>query len=231
MDMAGLPVGGNDFGGQVRPRIKSGRCKVTRRRWLLSVLAIGLMPWSQLPAQAQAPQAKRIRGTVESVSGDILTVKPFDGVPVAIQLAPNWSVTTVAPLKLEDIKPSSFVGVGAAGLDSRLVALQVMVFPESMRGTGEGHYPWAARPENSMTNANVEGTAAQANGRELTLTFKGNSLKMFVPPEAAIYALAIGEKAMVVPGAKVTVAATVGPDARMTAARVTVAINGADPPI
>jgi len=202
-----------------------------RRRWLLSVLAIGLMPLSQRPAQAQAPQAKRIRGTVESVNGDILTVKPFEGPSVAIQLAPTWSVTTVAPMKLEDIKANHFVGVGASGPDSRLVALQVVVFPESMRGTGEGHYPWAARPENSMTNANVEGTAVQASGRELTLTFKGNSLKMFVPPEAVIYALAVGEKSMVAPGAKVTVAATVGADTRMTAARVTVAINGADPPI
>jgi len=82
-----------------------------------------------------------------------------------------------------------------------------------------------------MTNANVEGTAVQASGRELTLTFKGNSLKMFVPPEAVIYALAVGEKPMVAPGAKVTVAAIVGADTRMTAARVTVAINGADPPI
>jgi hypothetical protein len=205
---------------------------MTSRRWLLCMLAVSPLPWSSLKALAQAPQLKRIRGVVDGINGDLLTVKPFDGAtPVAVKLAPDLRVSTVAPLKLEDIKPSSFVGVGASGPDSHLVAIQVVVFPEALRGTGEGHYPWAVRPENSMTNATVEGAATLANGRELTLTFKGTSLKMFVSPEATIYLLAVGEKSMLIPGAKVLITAIPGSDSSMTANRITVAIDGANPPI
>jgi len=200
-----------------------------RRRCLQAMLMLALSP---LPAFAQAPQVKRIRGTVQSVNGDMVTVQPTDGAPVEVKLAPNLRVSTMAPLKLGDIKPNDFVGIGASGPADHLVAIQVVVFPESLRGAGEGHYPWSVQPENSMTNANVTGVVAtQAGGRELTLSFKGNSLKISVPPDAAIYRLAIGDRSALVPGAKVSIAASMDGDAVLSASRVTVAIEGANLPI
>ena len=98
-----------------------------RRHCLQAMLILVLSP---LRAFAQAPQAKRIRGTVQSVGNDTVTVKPTDGAPVAVKLAPNWSVSTVAPLKLDEIKPNDFVGIGASGPVDHLVAIQVVVFPE-----------------------------------------------------------------------------------------------------
>jgi hypothetical protein len=191
-----------------------------------------MLALSPLRAFAQAPQVKRIRGTVQSVSGDMVTVQTTDGTPVAVKLAPNWSISTIAPLKLDEIKPNDFVGIGASGPIDHLVAIQVVVFPESLRGAGEGHYPWSAQPENSMTNANVAGVVAtQAGGRELTLSFKGNSLKISVPPDAPIYRLGTGDRSALVPGAKVVIAATMAGDAVLSASRVTVAIEGANLPI
>jgi hypothetical protein len=199
-----------------------------RRR--VALAAALLVPMLSFSALAQSPPTKRFRGTVSAIDGDTLTLKPFEGAAVTIKLAPNWAVGSVSPYKLTDIKPNDFVGVGASGPDSHLVATQVVVFPEAMRGTGEGHYPWAAQPGNSMTNANVEGATVASSGRELTLAYKGGTVKAFVPPELPILLIGPGDKSMVKPGAKVQVTATVGSDEGLSSNRVTVAINGAEPP-
>jgi hypothetical protein len=203
---------------------------MTRRRAILASATAMMLALPILPAHAQAPPPQRIRGTLRSLSGGVATVQPLQGEAVAVKLAPNWSVATLAPAHLEDIKPNDFIGVGASGPDSHLVAIQVVVFPEALRGTGEGHYPWASHPGNSMTNANVEGVATRADGRALTLRFKGRSLAITVPADATIYRLAAGNKALLVPGAQVQVVATAGSDGMLAASRVTVPIDGASLP-
>ena len=163
-----------------------------RRYRLVCPATACLLAFLAFPTSAQAPAVKRLSGTVASIAADVVTIAPAGGAPVEVKLAPDWSVSTLAPIKLADIVPGSFVGVGASGPDSHLVATQVVVFPEALRGAGEGHYPWVAHPGNSMTNANVEGTAVQADGRELTLSYKGGSVKALVPDGSP--ATAIGER-------------------------------------
>lgn len=201
-----------------------------RRRAIMASATALMLALPILPVLAQAPRPQRIRGTLRSLSGDVATVQPPQGEAVAVKLAPNRSVVTIEPAHIEDIKPNEFIGVGASGPESHLVAIQVVVFPEALRGTGEGHYPWASHPGNSMTNANVEGIATAAGGRELTLGFKGRSRSITLPDNAAIYRLATGDKALLVPGAQVQIFATAGADGTLAASRVTVPINGAGLP-
>ena len=125
--------------------------KVTR-------LLIGLLVLAgfALPAMAQPAKTQRIRGTVTAVSDTSITVKSRDGTDLKIALDPDWSVLAVLPLSLADIKTGSYVGIAALpqpGGEEK--ALEVLVFPEAARGSGEGHYPWDLMPQSTMTNATV----------------------------------------------------------------------------
>ncbi len=107
-------------------------------------------------ASAQAPQV-RVRGSVESISGQMLTVKARDGADVKIKLADNAPVRTVTKASLGDIKPGSFIGITAMPQpDGTQKAVEIHIFPEAMRGAGEGHRPWDLMPNSTMTNATVD---------------------------------------------------------------------------
>src|SRR5690348_5228126 len=101
-------------------------------------------------AWAQTPE--RVRGSVESLRGNVLAVKSRDGKDVRIALAPNWRVAAVTPTSMDQIKSGTFIGAAADGPEDNLRAIEVVVFPESMRGTAEGHYSWDLSPGSSMTN-------------------------------------------------------------------------------
>jgi len=180
--------------------------------------------WAQTPV--------RVRGAVETLDGNTLTVKSRDGGDVKIKLADNYAVAAVVPTDLASIKPGSFIGTAAMkGADGKLVALEVLVFPEAMRGTGEGHYPWDLQPESTMTNATVSTLADSPKGREMTLTFKGESNKVIVPAGVPIVTFQPGDKAMLKPGAKVFVGTQKQADGSLTAARVNVGKDGLTPPM
>ena len=181
-------------------------------------------------ALAQTPV--RVRGAVEALNGNVLTVKSRDGGDVAIKLADNYAVASVVPTALAAIKPGSFIGTAAmTQSDGRLVALEVLVFPEAMRGVGDGHYPWDLQPESTMTNATVATLADTPNGREMSLTFKGGTNTVTVPKGVPVVTFEPGDKSMLKPGAKIFAVTQKQPDGSLTAARVNVGKNGLTPPM
>jgi hypothetical protein len=145
-------------------------------------------------------------------------------------LAPNWSAIAVVPSDLSAMTPGSFIGTAANGPDDNLVAREVVVFPPAMKGTGEGHYPWDLGPQSTMTNATVDAEVTQANGRELTLSYKGGQSKVTVPPDVPVVTFGPGDRTMVKPGARVFIPAKMENGA-LSATRVLVGKDGLMPPM
>jgi hypothetical protein len=202
-----------------------------RKGWtMLAVLAAVLATAGLAPAQQ--PQTVRVRATIDKVDGATLMVTSREEQKLAIHLADNVVVSAVVKAALSDIKPGSFVGVAAARMpDGTLRAVEVLIFPEAMRGTGEGHRPWDLMPESTMTNATVAETVTRADGPVLTLKYKDGEQKIFVPPEAPIVTFAPGERSELKPGAKIFIsAAQRQADGTLHAARVSVG-RGIDPPM
>ena len=185
------------------------------------------------PVLADSPA--RTRGTVEKIDGNTLTVKPRDGgASVAIKLADTWAAGGVVKASMTDIKPGVFVGVASiptAGSVDDLEALELVVFPEAMRGSNEGHYAWDLQPKSMMTNANVTSKVEGVKGQTLTLSYNGGERKVTLPPETPIVTFAPATKDDVKPGAAVFVPATKKDDGTLTASRVLVGKDGVVPPM
>lgn len=204
------------------------------RRFLLLGLTATLLAGAALPALAQSTPTgtpTRIRGTVEALDGSTLVVKSREGETLRIALAPGYAVSAVIPAELSAIKPGAYIGTAAVGPKDKLRALEVLIFPEAMRGAGEGHYPWDLAPESTMTNAAIEAEAAGADGRQLTLVAKGERLVVTVPPDAPVVTFEPGTPAMLTPGAKVFIGAQRAADGALSAARVAVGKDGLTPPM
>jgi hypothetical protein len=174
------------------------------RRQFLHLLAAA----AAAPGLATAQQAKtvRLRGTIEALSDSKLTLLERSGQRMELALAPNWTVTEVFPVNLEDVKAGSFVGVGGLPQpDGRQKAIAVLLFPENMRGTGEGHYPFDFLPQSTMTNATVADVAKSPSGERLELRYKDGQKTIIVPPEAPVVSLRPGDRGMVQAGQRVAV--------------------------
>jgi hypothetical protein len=162
---------------------------------------------------ALAQDTVRVRGTIERIDGSTYVVKARDGAELKVTLADNPQIAGVVKASLSEIKQGSFVGVTAMPqADGSQRALEVHIFPEAMRGTGEGHYPWDLRPQSTMTNANVEQVVTAVDGQTLTLKYKDGEKKIFVPANTPIVVYVQGDKSDLKPGAKVFIAATKQPD-------------------
>jgi hypothetical protein len=182
-------------------------------------------------AVAQTPPT-RIRGTIDAVDGQTLTVATREGPKVSIALPEKFGLASVKKVELSAIAPGTFIGTAAKpGADGQLEALEVVVFPESMRGTGEGHYDWDLAPGTSMTNANVDAAVQSKSGRELTLSYKGGSVKVTVPPDVPVVTTAPAERADLKPGAPVFVVAKHAEDGSLSAAFIAVGKDGVAPPM
>ncbi len=132
---------------------------------------------------AWAQDTVRVRGTIDRVDGDTYVVKARDGAELKLKLAPNASVVSLVQASLADIKQGSYVGVAGMPLpDGSQKALEVHIFPEAMRGVGDGHRGWDLQPSSTMTNGNVEQTSASSDGQVLTLKYKDGEKKIVVPP-------------------------------------------------
>ena len=146
------------------------------------VLAAGVAVFlAGAPAMAQSGDPVRVRGAVASLEGSTLVVHSREGADVTIHLADDWAVTGVVKASMADIKPGAFIG--AASLpqtDSSQRALEVLVFPEGMRGFGEGHYPWDLKPASMMTNATVANAVDSVDGRSITVSYKGGEKKITI---------------------------------------------------
>ena len=183
-------------------------------------------------AQTPAGKLSRIRGEIVSLNGDVLTVHRRSGDTVTIDVKPAVSVSAVKLMQLADIKPGSFVGTTTiTGTDGKLTATEVHVFPESARGTGEGHYAWDLGPNSSMTNANVDTVVQGTSGRNLTLSYKGGSNEVTVPANVPVVTFTPAARADLTAGKKVYVVATAASQGAFIAQRVVVEKDGVAPPM
>jgi hypothetical protein len=183
-------------------------------------------------ALAQNAPPVRIRGTVESIDGQDLTVKSREGSSVKIKLAPDYAVTAVVKAQMTDVSVGKYVGIAAMPqANDPEKALEVLVFPESGRGSGEGHYAWDLTPGSMMTNATIAMADDQADGRALTLKYKDGENRITVPKDVPIVTFVPGDRALITPGAGIMVPAVKQPDGSMTASRVVVGKDGVKPPM
>jgi hypothetical protein len=199
------------------------------------LLAGALIALLILPAGAQqAPQGTptRIRGTVEKLDGQALTVKSREGQTVTIALADNVAVAYLVKKNVGDIKPGDYIAsTGIKGTDGKLHAIEVRIFPESLRGVGEGQYPWDLTPDSVMTNATV-GTITQApQGNVIKVSYKSIESEYTVDPTTPILANATGDRSLLVPGAAVFVLASKLDDGKLTSTRLYVEKDGIKPPM
>ena len=188
-------------------------------------------------ARAQVPQGKplTIRGKIAAVEKGALKVTTSAG-DVLVKFADDVRVGAVEAAKLSDIGAGSYVGATAVKQpDGTLKALEVHIFPESSRGTGEGHRPWDLQPGSTMTNANVDKIEAFAvekvQGQLLTLKYKDGEQKIFVPPGTPIVKNVAGDRSLLQPGTGVYIAAVRSEDVTITATRITAGIGGIMPPM
>jgi hypothetical protein len=182
-------------------------------------------------ASAQTASPTRLRGTISAVDGKSVTIATREGASVKVGLAKTWSVLLVSKTSASDIKPGSFVGVASTGTDADRTALEVLVFPEAARGSGEGHYPWDLQPRSMMTNATVATVAAGSDGERLKLDYKGGTQTIKVKPGTPIVTFAPASRSDATVGAKVFATATKAPDGSLTAARLLVGKDGLTPPM
>ena len=183
-------------------------------------------------AQAPANPPVRVRGTVEKLDGNLLTVKARNGQSMAIKLADNFVVVGLHKASLGDIGKDKFIGTTTVGeKDGALVAEEVHIFPEAMRGTGEGHYDWDLKPNSKMTNANVAKIVAMKDSRVMTVQYKGGEKKVLVTPATHVVSYAPADKSELKPGAPIFAVTQKQPDGTLTAARVNVGMNGMVPPM
>jgi hypothetical protein len=202
-------------------------------RALISFAALALF-LSTCASFAQQPQTVRVRGTVEAVDGPLLTVQSRDGkTTYKVRLTDNAVVRGIIKASLSDIKPNSFIGVtGMPQSDGSQKAVEIHIFPETMRGTGEGHRPWDLMPNSTMTNATVAQMVKGVQGDEITLQYKDGEKKIHVAPDTVVVTYAPGEKSELKPGAKIfIVAANKKDDGTLEAPAISVGRDGITPPM
>ena len=183
-------------------------------------------------AAAQNAPPTRIRGTIAALNGQVLTVATREGSKVDILLKEPLTVSTVQKVDIADIGPGRYVGIATrTAADGALQALEVLVFPEALRGVGEGYYPWDLETGSMMTNGTVTGAVQATSGRELSVLFKGGSNRIVVPPGTPIVTFAPGERADLKTDAPIFCIATKNEEGKLAVSRITVGKDGVAPPM
>jgi hypothetical protein len=198
-------------------------------RTIRLVLAGAIIAASCATATAQTV---RMRGTIEKADGNVLSLRSSDGAEVKLTLTENATIVAVVKASMADIKEGTFLGSAAMPQpDGSQKALEVHIYPEQMRGTGEGHRPYAPVPNSTMTNGSASGaTVAGVDGSTIVLKYKEGEKKIVVPPGAPVLRYEIGGKGDLKAGARFTVlAATRKPDGTLEASRINVGRDGAVP--
>ena len=205
-----------------------------RRSTLFRPLAaIAVVAASSLYAIAQQPPTpSRVRGTIEAVDGDVLAVKSRSGEDFKLHMASDMRLVGIVKIALSDIKVGSFIGTTTVpGPDGGNNAVEVHVFPEDMRGTGEGSRPFDLRPNSTMTNATVANTVAGNDGHTLMVKYKDGEKKVLVSPDTPVVTYVAADKSELKPGAKVIAFFKKLPDGSFEANRISVGLNGLTPPM
>jgi hypothetical protein len=181
---------------------------------------------------AATAQTMRMSGTIENADGNVLSLKSNDGAEVKLTLTENAMIIAVVKASVADIKEGTFLGSAAMPQpDGSQKALEVHIFPEQMRGAGEGHRPYAPVPSSTMTNGAASGaTVAGVDGSTIVVRYKDGEKKIVIPPDAPIVRYEIGNKSDLTAGARFTVlAATKKPDGTLEANRINVGRDGVVP--
>jgi hypothetical protein len=198
-----------------------------------SIVALAVTAASSYAIAQQSPTPSRLRGVIEGVDGDVITVKSRAGQDVKLHMATNLMVQGITKISLSDIKVGSFVGATTVpGPDGAQKAVEVHVFPENMRGTGEGSRPWDLGANSSMTNATVAAdTVAGNDGHTLTVRYKGGEKKVEVTPDTPVVTYVPGDKSELKAGAQVIAFTKKLPDGSLEADRIGVGRDGITPPM
>ncbi len=196
-----------------------------------TLLTLGLTGLLAGAALAQTTPPTRIRGTIESLNDRTLTIKSRDGQTLTVTLAENFTVSTVKKVDLATVADGTYIGTASRTEAGGQQAIEVLVFPETMRGTGEGHFAWDLEPGSMMTNGTVKAAAAKGAGKELTIAVKDSSQTVTVPANAPVVTLAPADKTDLKAGAPVFLSAMKNAEGQFTAARVTVGKDGVAPPM
>ena len=197
------------------------------------LVAVAMVAASTIYAIAQQPPTpSRVRGTIEAVDGDLLAVKSRAGEDVKLRMTGDIRIVGITKIALTDIKVGSFIGTTTVpGPDGANNAVEVHVFPEDMRGTGEGSRPYDLKPNSSMTNATVEQSVVSNDGHTLNIKYKDGEKKVLVSPETPVVTYVPADKSDLKPGAKVIAFMKKLPDGSFETNRVSVGRDGLTPPM
>ena len=202
-----------------------------------ATLGIGALLTIATLSGAQAQDAKadnhvRVRGTITKMEGATLSVKTREGTDADITLKSGWKVSTVKNAAIDGIKAGDYVGIASLPTaDGGDGALEVLIFPAAMKGTGEGNRAWDLKPNSSMTNATVADAVKSVDGHMITVTYQGKEKKIKVPEGTPVVTLAPATEADLKAGAPVIVNGEKATDGTISAAAVIVGTNGVVPPM
>jgi hypothetical protein len=206
----------------------------------IKILIAGIITLSPVAVFAAGP-SMNVRGTITRVDGNTLEINERDGKSAKVRLADNAKIASVAKASLSDIKPGSFIGTAATPkTDGTLQAIEIHIFPESMRGTGEGNRAWDLAPKSSMTNGTVsqrpnkigENKVSKVEGNSLTVEYNGGTKVVVTTPSTQVVTLVPGDRSELKPNASVFIpGATKDADGALQADRITVGKNGIAPPM
>jgi hypothetical protein len=203
--------------------------------WMPRLLAACFTAITIVASSASAQQAPtvRIRGTIEAVDGNTLSIKTREGNDVKVKMTDNAAVFAVVKTSLSEIKEGSYIGVSAMPEpDGTQKAFAVHIFPENQRGAAEGFRPWDARPNSTMTNATVAETVKGTEGQNILVKYKDGEKKVVVPPETPVVTFVASDKSEIKPGAKLIIfGAAKKEDGTLEANRINVGRDGITPPM
>src|SRR5271165_1749230 len=197
------------------------------------LIAVAMVAASTLLAIAQqAPSPSRVRGTLDAVDGDVLNVKTRSGEDVKLHLTGDAKIFGITKISLADVQVGSFIGTTTVpGPDGARKAVEVHVFPEDMRGTGEGSRPWDLRPNSTMTNATVSDSVAGVEGETILVKYKDGQKKVVISQDTPVVTYVPGDKSDLKPGAKLIAFVKRLPDGSFEANRISVGRDGLTPPM
>jgi len=199
---------------------------------LRTLAAVAMVATTSIFALAQQTSPTRVRGTIESVDGDALMVKSRSGEDVRLKMTGDIRVVGIVKIALSDIKVGSFIGTTTVpGPDGANNAVEVHVFPEDMRGTGEGSRPYDLKPNSSMTNATVAQSVVGNDGHTLLIKYKASEKKVVVGPDTPVFTYVPADKSELKPGAKVIAFMKKLPYGSFETNRVSVGRDGLTPPM
>ena len=210
---------------------------MTRLRFPVRTAALVTFVAAAFPLAASAQSAAaptRVRATINAVHSTAVDVTDTAGNKATVTLPVDINVTQVAPIEPSAIKAGSYIGTAAVKQpDGTLRALEVHVFPEAMRGTGDGHRPYDMGPNSSMTNGTVEqaGAVTGAQGRTLSVKYKDGEQRIVVPPQVPIVTFTPGRRDELKAGAHVVMFVRADAQGTLIAQRVLVGKDGMVPPM